>query len=223
MRIRVLFHHEAADVPYVSEEFVEVPETATIQDLIQLSGHGEIADLSDYYPLSGTNSWGENYFPYLFVNGKAVYGVLFQDAKISDFLSTHNITDNTIRITIEFPLAGGLGAGELLEVWNNIYPTLEQIAVICTIAGFSLKGLFDYLKKQFIKKKQTPQVCFDIVLSRKRWNPHELSALLDITLDKAKELLKLCDYQYDKSQMQYIQGEHSEEIKEKLMNARLYD
>jgi len=218
-----LFHHEAADVPYDTEEFFEVPENATIQDLLQVSGHGEIADLSDYYPLSGAGSWGENYFPYLFVNGKAAYGVLFQDAKIVDFLNTHNITDNTIRVTVEFPLAGGFGAGELLEFWDSIYPALEQIAVICTITGISLKSLFDYLKKHFIKRDQAPQVCFDIVLSRKQWNSSELSSLLDITPDKAKNLLKLCDYQYDRVKMQYIQGEHAEEIKEKLMNAGLND
>ena len=206
----------------MSEEFFEVSESTTIEELLQISGHCEIADLSDYYPLSAS-SLGDNYFPYLFVDGKVSYDVLFQDAKITDFLDTHNITDHTIRITVEFPLAGVRGPGELWEVWNNIYPTLEQIAVICTLTGISLKGLFDYLKKHFMKKKQAPQVCFDIVLSRKRWNSSELSTLLDIAPDKAKELLRLCDYQYDNSKMQYIQGTHSEEIKEKLMNARLYD
>ena len=74
------------------------------------------------------------------------------------------------------------------------------------------------LRNYFMKKGQPPQVCFDIVLSRKQWNHSELSKILDIDPDKTKNLLKLCDYQYDRVQMQYIQGEHAKEIKEKLMS-----
>lgn len=222
MKIRVLFRHEAADDPYDSEEFFEISENATIQELLQLSEYEENADLSSYYPLSGF-LWGEKFFPFLFVDGKVLYDVSFQDAKVIDFINTHNITDNTIRVTIEFPLAGGAGGCELLDIWNNIYPTLAQISVILSITGFSLSGLFRFLKKYFMKKKQPPQVCFGIVFSRKQWNSSELGALIDIPSDKAKELLKLCGYGYDKKQMQYVQGEHSEEIKEKLMNVRIYN
>lgn len=220
MKIRVLFHSEAGDTPSVREAYFEVPEDATIQDLLQISGQGEMADLSGYYPLSASG-WGDNYVPYLFVNGKASYGVLFQDAKITDFLNTHQITDHTIRVAVAFPMAGGRGPDELLDLWKHIYPVLEQIAVVCSLTGFNLGSLLGYLKRHFIKKKQGPQVCFEIVLSRKQWNSLELATLLDLDPDKAKELLRLCDYRYDRSQMQYLQGEHAAEIKEKLMHAEI--
>ena len=221
MNLRILFYHEAVEIPYISEEFLEISENATIQELLQITEHGIVSDISDYYPLSGLYFYTAECLPFLFIDGKASYDVSFCDAKVVDFLNTHNITDNTIRITTDLPLAGGLGGPELLEAWNNIYPTLEQIAVLCTIAGFSIKSLFDlfvYLRKFFIKKDQPPQVCFDIVFLRKQWSSFELSTLLDIDSDKTKELLHLCNYQYDKVKMQYIQGEHAEEIKEKLMN-----
>lgn len=218
MNLRVLFYHEAPEAPYISEEFLEISENATIQEILQRTEHGAVSDISDYYPLSGLYFYTAECLPFLFIDGKASYDVSFCDAKVVDFLNTHNITDNTIRITTDLPMAGGLGGPELQEVWDNIYPTLEQIAVFCTILGFSLKNLFDYLCNHFMKKEQPPQVCFDIVLSRKQWNLSELSEILDIDPDKTKALLKLCDYQYDKVQMQYIQGEHAKEIKEKLMS-----
>lgn len=223
VNLRVLFYHESTECPYISEEFFEISEDTTIQELLQISKHGEVADLSNYYPISGIHFWGAEYLPYLFVDGKAMYEVSFSHAKVKDFLDTHNIVDHTLRITVDFPLAGGFGAHELLEAWNNIYPTLEHIAVICTIVGFSLKNLFDYLCKCFVKKGQLPQVCFDIVFLRKQWTSSELSTLLDIDSDKAKELLKLCDYQYSREKMQYVQGEHANEIKEKLMYAKVFD
>lgn len=218
MNLRVLFYHEAMELPYISEEFLEISENTTIQELLEVTEHGVVSDLSNYYPLSGLPFFDEECLPFLFINGKASYDVPFCDVRVVDFLSTHNITDNTIRITTDLPMAGGLGGPELQEVWDNIYPTLEQIAVFCTILGFSLKNLFDYLRNYFMKKGQPPQVCFDIVLSRKQWNHSELSKILDIDPDKTKNLLKLCDYQYDRVQMQYIQGEHAKEIKEKLMS-----
>ena len=48
-----------------------------------------------------------------------------------------------------------------------------------------------------------------------------MSSLLELNIIKTKELLKLCNYYYDRSKQQYIQGEHTNEIIEKL-NATWY-
>ena len=80
------------------------------------------------------------------MDGKVLYDVSFENARVKDFLNTHSITDNNLRIVIDTPLAGGLGDEELFDLWNNIYPILEATAVLFTITGFSLKDLFRYLR-----------------------------------------------------------------------------
>lgn len=220
MKISVLFDCGPYTSSKTNRQLFDIDETTTIQDLLKKSDD-EIADLSHYYPLSGVLSWGNECLPYLFVNGKVLYNVSFETARVKDFLSTHSITDNSIRIVIDTPLAGGFGGEELLDLWNNIYPVLEIIAVLFTITGFNLKDLFHYLSKHFIKKQQPPQTCFEIVVSRKQWSANELSSLLELNIIKTKELLKLCNYYYDRSKQQYIQGEHTNEIIEKL-NATWY-
>lgn len=217
MKIKVLFQRGSMASSQADEQFFEIEETTTIRDLLNTSD-GEVADLSDYYPLSGVLTWGCEILPYLFVDEKVVYNVLFSDAKVKDFLNTHDITDNIIRIAIDTPLAGGFGAEELYDLWNKIYPALEAIAVMFTITGFSLKALFHCLSQYFVSKNQPPQTCFDIMFSRKRWSAAELSSLLELDVEKVKELLKLCDYHYDRTAKQYVQGQHTSEIIEKLTN-----
>lgn len=217
MKINVLFDCGPYTSSKTSRQLLEIDETTTIQDLLK-KDDDEIADLSHYYPLSGILSWGNEYLPYLFVDGKVLYDVSFENARVKDFLNTHSITDNNLRIVIDTPLAGGLGDEELFDLWNNIYPILEATAVLFTITGFSLKDLFRYLRKHFIKQQQPPQTCFEIVISRKQWSANELNDLLGFDIVKTKELLKLCNYYYDRSKQQYVQGEHTNEIIEKLNN-----
>lgn len=222
MEIRVLVYPVASDTPQEIEHIVTVTDNITVQELLDRIGSGW-ADLSDYYPMSGAFTWNEPLLPYLFVEGKVSYNVGFENAKVKDFLYTHNISDHTIRITTGYPWAGGPGVLTLAQLWEDIYPVLEVIAVIATISGFSLKDLFCRLRTHFMKIKQPPQTCFDIVFSRSRWNAFELAELLDIEPARAKELLKLFDYQYDKSQMQYIQGKCTDEIREKLSKVEVRD
>lgn len=183
MKINVLFDCGPYTSSKTSRQLLEIDETTTIQDLLK-KDDDEIADLSHYYPLSGILSWGNEYLPYLFVDGKVLYDVSFENARVKDFLNTHSITDNNLRIVIDTPLAGGLGDEELFDLWNNIYPILEATAVLFTITGFSLKDLFRYLRKHFIKQQQPPQTCFEIVISRKQWSANELNDLLGFDIVK---------------------------------------
>lgn len=222
MEIKIQIKNIAMENPEVSECVVALPENASIQDLIDSIGWGT-ADLSEYYPLSGVFSWNSSYVPYLFVNGKVEYDVLFESAHIKDFIYTHNISDNTIKVVVGYPWAGGPGFLELKEIWGHVWPCIEAIAVVCTISGFSLKDLYNYLRTKFMDKGQPPHTCFDIVFSRKQWNALELAKLLDVDVDKAKDLLALCDYQYDRKQQQYMQSNHTEECKKKLTEVQVYD
>lgn len=222
MNVKVLVYNIAMDTPQETEHIVEVNDSMTIQELLAKAESGW-ADLSDYYPMSGAFTWNDPLLPYLFIDGKAVYDVAFEDAKVRDFLSTHNISNHTIRVTTGYPWAGGPGFLALVQIWKDIYPYLEAIAVLVTISGFSLKDLYFYLSNHFLKKECPPQTCFDIVFSRACWNASELARLLDIEPERAKELLRLFDYRYDRTQMQYIQGECTNEVKEKLMNVEVRD
>lgn len=221
MKIKVIVNNVVLETP-PTEYFVDVNDSMTIQELL-ISVGNEFADLSEYYPLSGVFTWNCACLPYLFINGKASYDVAFEAARVKDFLYTHNIDDNTIRFTAGYPWAGGPGTLAPEQIWEIINSVLQGIAALTDITGFSLRDLFQYLRTHFLKRKQPPQPCFDIVLSRKRWNSSELAEILELEPEKAKELLRLLDYQYDRKQMQYIQGEHTNEIKEKLMSVDVRD
>lgn len=204
------------------EKVIVLDDKATIQQLLDAAGCIH-ADLSHYYPFSGAFTWNDPFLPYLFTGGKVIYFVSFEDAQVKDFLYTHSIADNTIRVTTGYPWAGGPGFLPLEQIWENAFHVLNTIAVFVTISGFSLKDLFCYLRDRFLPIQQPPQSCFDIVFSRQKWNSSELAKLLDIEHERAKELLKVFGYQYSRKQQQYIQGEKAEEIREKLSNVKSFD
>lgn len=221
MKIRAEIKNIALDESAVIEKIVEIDENATLENLICELECGW-ADLSEYYEFSGVLTWNTDVLPYAIVGYKIVYDVPFSETKVSDFIKTHSIKNETFYITVGYPWAGGPGFITLLEMWDNAYPVLEQIAVLLTL-GIAAKDVIKWFCHIFKKREQTPQVCFDIIFSRNQWNHFELAGLLDVPEEKAKELLKLFGYQYDRVQMQYIQGEQTLEIKQKLLSIETRD
>lgn len=221
MKINVKIKNVLFDTSNIKEYDVLISEKATIQDLIIETGYGT-ADLSEYYHFSGEFSWNEAFLPYIISNNIVYYDVPYTIAKVTDFLSTHNIKDNSIQIIVGYPQAGGIGCMELAEIWAQVYPVLEQIAVILDILVASIDTIKWFIKL-FSKRKRSPQSCFDIIYSRKNWNHFELAALLNIPKDKAKELLKLLGYKYNPKLMQYVQDKDIENIKEELRKIKVID
>lgn len=222
MELNVVIFHVTADPPRETERAAEIDEKTTIQELLNQVG-AEWADLSDYYPLSGAFTWNDPVLPYLLVDGKILYSVGFDEAKVKDFLETHGICDNRIRVVTGYPWAGGPGFLELAQIWDNLYPILNAAALFFAISGFSLKDFYHAVRAHFMQKGQPPHTCFDIVFSRKGWNAMELAELLEMEPQRAKELLRLLDYQYDRARMQYIQGQRSGEIRDKLKSVKIHD
>lgn len=68
-----------------------------------------------------------------------------------------------------------------------------------------------------------PNIIFDIVYSRAQWNHYDLAERLDFEPEKAKELLKLLGYTYDRKKMLYVQSEHIDEIQKQWENIPLID
>lgn len=221
MNIKALVTHIAADPPMEKEYTVELPEDASVQDFLDRIDCS-LADLSDYYEFSGAFAWNDFYFPYLETDGGILYDVPYAQAKLTDFLATHHIENDEARIVTGYPQAGGPGFLELTQIWQQVEPILEQIDLILGLgitAGGAIKWLCSVLKK----RNRTPHVCFDIVFSRKSWNPVELGEWLELSAEEAKNLLRLCGYEYDRKRTQYIQTERVDELKDKLERVQIHD
>ncbi len=221
MEVKIFINNVALENSQTSERTAHADENTTVQELLNSIGC-EIADLSEYYEFSGIFTWNTECLPYVISYNEILYDVPFSEASLFDFIQTHNIHDNTIRIVVGYPQAGGPGFVELEQLWDQVYPILQQIELILSL-GIIASGAAKRLCNLFKKRKRTPHVCFDIVFSRKQWNHFELAKYLKLSDDEAKNLLKLCGYVYDHKQMQYIQSERTDELKQKLTNVQVYD
>lgn len=221
MKIEVLIQNIALEASEIEERKVYVDKNTTIQELLN-SINCEIADLSEYYEFSGVFAWNTVYLPYIISNNKILYDVPYSEAYVFDFIKTHGIQDSAIRIVTGYPQAGGPGFIELSQLWEQIYPILEQIELLLSLGAIAV-GTAKKLCNLFKKRKRTPQVCFDIVFSRNRWNHFELSDYLHISNMEAKNLLMLCGYEYNHKQLQYIKSNRTDELKQKLTDVQVYD
>lgn len=204
---------------------VELPDHASLIDLLGVIGLGN-GDLSHYYEFSGPQSFNLPYLPFLFSGKQILYDVPYKNAKVEDFIRTFELADKGILIRTGYAHAGGPGLCDLKQMWESAYPILEQIAVICTITGLSVATLTKLVKwfcNLFRQRKRTPQVCYDIIYCKSTWNHHELAESLEIDPDRAKKLLVLFGYQYDRHKMLYVRGESVAETKAKLHNTKGLD
>ena len=215
MRIRAIIHSSLYSS--VSECVVEVDDEISIEELIGIEElHCGFSDLSEYYPLSGKFSFNNFYLPFIITDHRIKYDVPFSEAKLTDFLQTHNVNDGSIHILTDLVQAGGPGYLSLTEIWNSTVTILESIAMLMTISGYSLRTFVDWFCSIFKKRKVKPQTIMDIIYSRTCWNHYELAELMEIESDRARDMLKVFGFEYDKSRMQYVQSENIEEIKKKL-------
>lgn len=213
MEISVLVKHAIENS--TDDLTVEINETTTIPDLFDMVNI-PWGDFSDYYRYSSMYYYNRETLPFLLVDKQIQYDVAFTDARIIDFIDTHQIdvSNDKLRVLTGYPMAGGLGAPDVVALWNCAFPILKDIAI-----GLIVQFACEIIKKicsLFKKRNKAPNIIFDIVYTRKQWNHHELAEYLDIEPENAKSILKLLGYEYDRKKMAYIQGEHIEEIQNKL-------
>lgn len=205
--------------PEYEEMTAEIDSDTTIGQLFT------VGDLSEYYPLSGDYSFNSTFLPFV-VNSqdKIDWDVSYDEAKVVDFIRTHNIKDSIINVKSGYVQAGGPGFKDLLEVWQLLYPIIDgfvTVADLGIIAGGAGSWVYSLFKNH--KSKHTPHSQFDFLFSRDRWSSAELAEKLDISHDDAKNLLMLFKYEYDKSSMQYIQQKESLKQREKLSEVEVRD
>ena len=201
---------------------IDISEDSSIQDMLDIIGYS-IADLSEYYKLSGVFSCNTICCPYIFSDNNILYNVTFDKIKLRDFIKTHAINNNTIEIVVGHVQAGGPGFKAIKEIWDAIVPYLNDIATISTISGINVKSIIDSIRAFFVKKNVAPHTVIDIILSRKQWNHKELAHSLNIPEVNTKYFLKALGYSYDSKLMQYIQIENSEELIEKISSVQVLD
>lgn len=217
MEIKLVFQNVmygyVGNEPEFEERIIEVDEEATIGQLFT------VGDLSEYYPLSGAYSFNSTFLPYVInSHDEVTWDVLYDNARVIDFIRTHNIVDCTINVKIGYVQAGGPGFKELYEVWQLLYPIIDTFntvagsAVIIGSAGKWLQSLFNSRKL-----RHAPHSQIDLLFSRERWSSAELSQKLEINNEDAKNLLRLFRYEFDKHSMQYVQQPASLELREKLL------
>lgn len=205
------------DQPEYQRKQFEINDTTTISQLFTKG------DLSDYYPLSGVYSFNSTFLPYIINSqGKVIWDIPYDDAKVIDFIRTHNIVDNRINVRTGYVQAGGPGFKELLEVWQLLYPILDAFNTAAgSVAIIGSAG--SWIHSLFKKMKHAPHSQFDLLFSRDRWSSAELAQKLEISNDDAKNLLRLFKYEFDKSSRQYIQHPESLELREKLSSVEIRD
>lgn len=200
----------------------DIDQDTTIQELFDLSQEG-CADITKYYNLSSSYYFNNRTLPYICSSErKVIWGPAYEKIKVLDFIKTHNIKNNTILADTGIPQAGGPDFKDLVQLWNECYPIIDQFSSIFGLGG-SLIGIGKWIKSLFIKKKGVPpQSIFDFLLSRNKWNHYELAEMLEIKDYEAKKLLRAFGYKWDSSMKVYIQQSNTKEIIKKLSEVSIY-
>lgn len=222
MVIKALVTNVVKEEPCTKEYTVEVSEQASLQNLFDELGCS-LADISDYYDFSGRFARNDFFCPFVLTANGIQYNLPYTDVKLSDFIQTHSIVGNEIWIVTGYPQAGGPGFVELVKIWNTVQPWLNNIAIVCSITGINAKSIAEWIRSHFERKKVPPHTVIDMLSARNQWNHKELAAILKIPEENAQNLLKAFGYKYDRNLMQYIPGNETEQLKEKLKAVQIYD
>ena len=129
-------------------------------------------------------------------------------------IGENGVQDNDIIQTLIATQAGGF---DLVELWREFYPYLDQVGTVIGIAGAAI-GFGSWLKNRF-GKEYSPRQFTQIITDKEFWNIHELAITLDISDEESKNLLKGFGYEWNKSFSLYHKTEKTVEIIEKLKNS----
>lgn len=210
MEVLFLVHEEVFNKTY-EKRITTGDHNVTLSEAFKEAGVNN-ADVSGYYPLSEFFYFNTEKLPYLISGEKINYNVSYDDAKMVDFLRTHAIGENKIKVVSGMIQAGGPEFLIDIESWELV------INVISGVIGFSLKDLILTLYNRFKKNKIKPQIAFDLILSNEVISSAKLASQLDVEKETAKQLLKGLGYKYDNRRQSYVKGKESEQIERALKN-----
>ena len=151
-----------------------------------------------------------------------------ENTSIESFLDTHPRLGSQLNV-IHYSL-GGVGGGGFLQlldislVWEQALEILSITSGLWTIAGFpNAKDLILWIKEKFSRDTVRPSAVFSLVLSRRRWNPIELAEFIDVGKEEAKLLLRLCQYQYNRQDMMYVQTDKTRGVVQQLQSVEYWN
>jgi len=90
----------------------------------------------------------------------------------------------------------------LWDMWQTVYPYLDQLGTILGIAGSAI-GLGIWIKKKF-SQSYSPSKFVALITNKELWNAYELALILDISDVEAKSLLKGFGYKWDRKFSLYV-------------------
>lgn len=206
---------------------VEIKEDTAFRELFDYLGFSKASvNYQVYYPIKDQYFFQKNTIPYIITNGVLKWDLPNSQVKITDFFSTHSITNNQLQVLYGFPHADGPMFPSFLAMWHFFYGVIQGIDPILGV-GITLytavKHASKRIRKNRVPKKLesvAPSAIFSLVFNCKKWRIYELADLLRIERDEAKYLLKTCGYKWDAHERVYCQSERSKIVLEALNKVR---
>jgi len=184
------------------EYMIAYDENTLLKAVVHHFEHSQL-NIRDYYNLSLRADLFKCEVPYLIHKNIVVWNRKIEEVKVVDIIATHGIKD---AIMVESYIAehgGYYPLMEIIELWENVYPMLMEIAQYLGVLFVFEKSL-KKVAKIFIKKKVSPLNIIEFVLSRDSWNHHELAEDLDIDEEESKHFLKALGYKWSNKKRLYI-------------------
>ena len=165
-----------------------------------------------------------NSFPYILRSGKFCWNVGPEGVTISEFFTTHCITEEDLIFVDTFEGGGGAFEGSAVRMWEKIYPCLAETPAFAS--AFQETGGFIKTVGQSFGSRTSdgreiafpyPSTVFAGICTRKRWILNELAEALDMEPEKARCLLETIGYsRQDTSRAYMISEERQDEFFEKI-------
>ena len=124
---------------------------------------------------------------------------------------------NDFHIQIIPTTCAGGGFEYFVDLWQTLYPYLDQVGTVLGIAGVAIS--FGVWVKNKFGNIYTPKQFTEKITNKELWNVHELAVKLGITDNEAKNLLKGFGYKWDRHLSLYVKTETTVEILEKMEQA----
>jgi hypothetical protein len=223
--IKVVIHNVMAEYCFgeqIQDRVLEIPvnDDATMSELLEaLENHS--ADVSRYYRLSSPYCYYTNSFPYILSReNMLIWNLPFNETRITDFLHTHQITNDTIRVDIGEPQAGGSGIKEIIDLWQEFQSFIENLAVYITIF-VGVPEIIKKIRSKFIKKNIPPHSVLDYIFSNEEIDHKQLACLLKVDEEDIRLLMKGLGYQWDKSKKLYRKQPITDKLQAELSKIRM--
>ncbi len=165
--------------------------------------------------------------PYIVRNHTVDWNLPQEEVYVTDFLATHQNSENQLDVLYYSLAVGGGGESTLVDIqslWEHFFVLLSVAGSAWTVAGFpTIKDATLWMKDKFVKNSVRPSAVFSLILSRKRWNPIELGEYIDVEKDVAQNLLRVCQYEWKPQDMMYVQTDRTADVIQKLQSAEYWN